>query len=85
MTTQPDIAPDVAAALCILLNNCANGAMECGAASVLIHVTYMHNGQAYRLSRSAGNTFAHAEAHRCWLQGGDEANAQTASDDGAEA
>ena len=62
-------APDVAAALRIILDHCAAAAMEAGAASVLIHVTHMHEGSAYRISKSAGNAYAHEAAHRQWLEG----------------
>ena len=72
MTThaaEPTPAPDVAAALRIILDHCAAAAMEAGASSVLIHVTHMHEGQPYRISKSAGNAYAHDAAHRQWLEG----------------
>ena len=73
MTTHPAAnqtpAPDVAAALRIILDHCAAAAMEAGASSVIIHCTHMRDGSAYRISKSAGNAYAHDAAHRQWLEG----------------
>lgn len=73
MTTRaadPAPAPDVAAALRILLDHCAAAAMEAGAASVLIHVTHVHEGSAYRISKSADPApTPDVAAHRQWLEG----------------